>query len=431
MGAHQIEVESYPTNETTVVTYARKILSASGKEIGILVINVKLSAIQHIVSAGSVDFNRYIIDSSNRLITEIVDQREGQNSYINHKDKIGKILDQSMNEQFSIFRLNKKKELIIWSKQNKSGWITMDMIPWNSMVSGSKKIEKVIVGSGLICIILAAIMALLLSRQFVKPIRKLIQVMNQVKVGNLNLHISNQYQNEFGNLYNHFNHMISRIQHLMEQVNEEHRKKREAELQVLQAQINPHFIYNTLDIINWHSIDHGAHEISRMLSLLGKMLRIGLSKGASFIPIQLEIQHLVCYIELQKIRYQHNISFSINIPESIESYFIPKLVIQPFVENSIMHGIGNVKEGDIKIIGEESGNDIIFTIMDNGKGMERHDLNSPAVMLGGIRNVHDRIKMYYGQEYGVGMESEVGAGTVMTIRIPKIAHNLQYKGRGA
>ncbi len=103
MGAHQIEVESYPTNETTVVTYARKILSASGKEIGILVINVKLSAIQHIVSAGSVDFNRYIIDSSNRLITEIVDQREGQNSYINHKDKIGKILDQSMNEQFSIF----------------------------------------------------------------------------------------------------------------------------------------------------------------------------------------------------------------------------------------------------------------------------------------------------------------------------------------
>ncbi len=331
---------------------------------------------------------------------------------------------------FPFFRLN-KKELIIWSKQNKSGWITMDMIPWNSMVSGSKKIEKVIVGSGLICIILAAIMALLLSRQFVKPIRKLIQVMNQVKVGNLNLHISNQYQNEFGNLYNHFNHMISRIQHLMEQVNEEHRKKREAELQVLQAQINPHFIYNTLDIINWHSIDHGAHEISRMLSLLGKMLRIGLSKGASFIPIQLEIQHLVCYIELQKIRYQHNISFSINIPESIESYFIPKLVIQPFVENSIMHGIGNVKEGDIKIIGEESGNDIIFTIMDNGKGMERHDLNSPAVMLGGIRNVHDRIKMYYGQEYGVGMESEVGAGTVMTIRIPKIAHNLQYKGRGA
>ncbi|WP_158453669.1 sensor histidine kinase [Paenibacillus beijingensis] len=418
VGTHTIEVGSYPAGDRTVVSFARKVLSASGKQVGVLVVNVKMPFIQKIASSSATDVNRFILDTRGRLIAQFYGGPDNPASYASMMNKLAAILDQPGSEHSAIANLG-EKSLVIWNKQERTLWVTMDIIPWKDITKGSRRIENIILAAAVLCILLAIIMAYLLSRQFVVPIRKLIHTMNVMKIGKLNVQIANDYHNEFGHLNENFNQMTTRIDTLMLQVNEQNRRKREAEIQILQEQINPHFLYNTLDMMNWHAIESGAHDISRMLSLLGKMLRIGLSSGATFIPVGKEIEHLQCYMELQKIRYRQNVAFSISVPEEMMHYYTPKLIIQPFVENSLLHGLHSRNEGIVRISGWEEEQTIYFSIEDNGVGMDpgaalpRRDHN-------GIRNVHERIQLYFGERYGVDIDSEPDKGTTIRLSLPKI-----------
>lgn len=424
IGEHPVEFIGDSLSESKVVSFARKVLSSSGREIGILVVNINLSSIQSIVAGGVEDGNRYILDSSNRLITEIAGKDKKENSYSKNKTEISRVLGHSANQEYAVSHLG-EKELMIWSKQQQSNWISLDMIPWSSITRGSDRIRQVIQIAAITCVVLAVLMACILSSQFVKPIRRLIRVMGQVDQvhlgGGLGYQIKHNYQNEFGNLYQQFNQMISRIRQLLRELNEQNRKKREAELQVLQEQINPHFIYNTLDIINWHAIEYGARDVSRMLSLLGKMLRIGLSRGASFITVKKEIEHLTCYIELQKIRYHHKIDFSVAIEDTITECFIPKLLIQPFVENALLHAFHASEKGSVSIGGRDKGDDIEFTVRDDGLGIKQEggEFENDS-RKGGINNVDSRIQLYFGRNYGVRLHSEPQTGTIITILLPKL-----------
>jgi two-component system sensor histidine kinase YesM len=295
----------------------------------------------------------------------------------------------------------------------------MDVIPWETITKGSRRIATVILIAVVLCILLAVAMAFLLSIQFAAPIRRLIRAMNAMKVGKWNIRIDNDYRNEFGHLNDNFNDMAERIETLIAQVTEQNRRKREAEIQVLQEQINPHFLYNTLDMMNWHAIEAGARDISRMLALLGKMLRIGLSSGATFISIQKEMEHLHCYVELQTIRYKQTIRFVVSVPDTMKRYYIPKLIVQPFVENSLIHGLHGRAEGVVHITGWEDEEGVHFMIEDNGKGMEP-DGPAPGRERNGIRNVHERIQLYFGDGYGVRLFSRPGQGTSVTLNLPKL-----------
>lgn len=418
VGTHPIEVESYPVDERMVVSFARKVLSSSGKEVGILVINLKMSSMQKIASSSATEVSRFIFDTRNRLIAQFNDDPADQVSYEHIKSRIAAIIEESADDHYAVASFA-EKNLIIWNKQARTSWITMDIIPWDNITKGSRRIENVILVAAIFCILLAIVMAFLLSRQFVLPIRNLIRAMRLMKTGRLDVQITNDYQNEFGDMNENFNQMIERIDQLIIQVNEQNRRKREAEIQILQEQINPHFLYNTLDMINWQAIESGSREISHMLALLGKMLRIGLSSGASFITVRREMEHLHCYVELQKIRYKQKIQFVISVPESMEKYYIPKLIIQPFVENSLIHGLHAYEEGTITISGREDEQSLYLTVEDNGKGMDVEHVATGREH-NGYRNVHERIQLYFGEQYGVQMDSQINQGTRVVLSLPKL-----------
>lgn len=416
-GTHAIEVGSYPAEERNVVSFARKVLAPSGEEVGILVINLNLSFMQKVVSGSSQNVSRVILDTHHRLIAEFNDGSKSD-SFASMKENLSEVLDKSSSETYAIAQLEEKK-LIIWNQQDRTMWVTMDIIPWDDIEKGSRRIEMVMLVAVIFCIVLAIIMAYLLSKQFIFPIRNLVHAMNMMKAGKLDIQIINDYHNEFGHMNENFNQMTARINHLLIEVNEQHKRKREAEMQVLQEQINPHFLYNTLDTMNWHAIESGSREISHMLSLLGKMLRIGLSSGATFITIHRELEHLHYYMELQKIRYKQTVEFHISVPESMKIYYTPKLIIQPFVENALIHGLHSCEKGLIHISGWEDEQSLYFRIEDNGEGMDT-DMTVLTRDHNGIRNVHERIQLNFGQRYGVEVYSERGQGTAVMLSLPKI-----------
>ena len=232
-----------------------------------------------------------------------------------------------------------------------------------------------------------------------------------------------------------FGHMSVRIKELMEKVRREETELRKTELKALQAQINPHFLYNTLDSIQWMCERGETDNASKMVGALAKLFRISISRGHELITIKDEINHVKNYLVIQSFRYREQFSYSFEVDEKLETFLCNKITLQPLVENAIYHGIDRlVDEGEIKITvkeAEDDQNDILMIVEDNGVGMseeqcrkilckERSD--SSGI---GVKNVNDRLKIYFGEKYGLTVKSELDVGTVMTARIPKIAKEEQ------
>lgn len=224
-----------------------------------------------------------------------------------------------------------------------------------------------------------------------------------------------------------FDHMVGRIQELMEKVRDEEISLRKTELKALQAQINPHFLYNTLDAISWMCEEERSKDAVEMVNALARLFRISISRGHELIPIEKEIEHARSYLKIQNFRYKNQFTYAFHVEEEVLSYLCNKITLQPIIENAIYHGINRmVDEGyiEIKIYGEEE--DIIFQVSDNGVGMSQeqcenilkseHDSQNGI----GIKNVNERIRIYFGERYGLTIESEPDEGTCVKIRMPKI-----------
>ena len=221
--------------------------------------------------------------------------------------------------------------------------------------------------------------------------------------------------------------MVVRIQKLMEKVRQEEITLRKTELKALQAQINPHFLYNTLDAIAWLCEDGRSQDAEDMVTSLAKLFRISISKGHELITIEKEIQHAESYLRIQKFRYKNQFTYHFDVDEECLGYLCNKITLQPIIENAIYHGINRmVDEGEILIEVHQDQDDIILAVEDNGVGMteeqcqeimkkERGDRTGI-----GIKNVNDRIKIYFGEEYGLSITSELDEGTRVTIRMPKV-----------
>lgn len=224
-----------------------------------------------------------------------------------------------------------------------------------------------------------------------------------------------------------FAHMVKRIQDLMEKVRREEITLRKTELKALQAQINPHFLYNTLDAIGWMCEEERSRDAVEMVNALARLFRISISKGHELIPIEKEVEHARSYLMIQNFRYKNQFTYSFDIEEKCLPYFCNKITLQPIIENAIYHGINRmVDEGRIVIRIYEEGEDIVFSVSDNGVGMSPEQCvnilkSEPGDQNGiGIKNVNDRIKIYFGEEYGITIESELDAGTSVSIRMPKV-----------
>ena len=213
----------------------------------------------------------------------------------------------------------------------------------------------------------------------------------------------------------------------MEQVRNEEVTLRKTELRALQAQINPHFLYNTLDSIAWMCEEERSREAVEMVNALARLFRISISKGHELIPIEKELEHARSYLKIQNYRYKNQFTYSFEVDENCLSYYCNKITLQPLIENAIYHGINRmIDEGEIIVRIYERGSEVIFEVEDNGVGMTEEQCSQilhhePGDKSGiGIKNVNDRIRIYFGEQYGLSIESELDEGTKIIINMPKI-----------
>ena len=232
---------------------------------------------------------------------------------------------------------------------------------------------------------------------------------------------------EVQELSDSFEHMVLRIQELMTTVREEEINLRKTELKALQAQINPHFLYNTLDSIAWMCEQGRNADAVRMVHALARLFRISISRGHELIPIAKEIEHAESYLQIQMYRYKNQFTYDFDVDPDCLGYYCNKITLQPIIENSINHGLDlMVDEGRIDVLVRQDGDDIVFSVRDNGVGMSEEQIEAimqhgPTDRTGiGIKNVNDRLKIYFGKSYGLHITSEPNIGTCVEIRMPKI-----------
>lgn len=283
---------------------------------------------------------------------------------------------------------------------------------------------------GLLLLVLftAVCSSLVFSRMISKPVKNLIKAMGEFE-GNASDFIYHPVEGsrEIGALSQSFGHMVVRIQQLMEKVREEEITLRKAELRALQAQINPHFLYNTLDSIGWMCEEERTREAVEMVNALAKLFRISISRGHEIISVEKELEHARSYLKIEKFRYKEQFSYSFDVDEECLKYYCNKITLQPIIENAIYHGLDRmVDEGEIRISVKSRENNLIFMVEDNGIGMTKEQCRE--ILEGtsgdktgiGIRNVNNRIKIYFGEEYGIRIDSELDEGTKVIITMPKI-----------
>ncbi len=326
-----------------------------------------------------------------------------------------------------------KHEFLIFSKASTvTGWNIIGVIPRAELEKDTYSIRRAItILLPLVCL-LDLLAAWYFASALSNPIKKLMRLMRKVEGGDFSVVMDAQSRDEIGLLAQGFNVMVGRIRELMQKVYREHQKLRSAELAALQAQINPHFLYNTLESIIWLSRAGRSHDVIHIVEAMTKLFRIGISGGRELITIRDELEHVRSYLTIQQIRYKNKIDYLVDVPESLGSCRILKLVLQPLVENSIYHGIKNVRgKGLITVHGREEGNDIILDVMDSGIGMKPEELRALQAALAdhgseadnngnyGLKNIHERLTIFFGPEYGLSFTSEYGRGTTVAVRIPK------------
>lgn len=262
-----------------------------------------------------------------------------------------------------------------------------------------------------------------------RPIKKLSEITDQVAKGDLSVRSDVRTGAEVSMLNDSLNTMIDKINELLEQVKKEQTSLRKAEFEILQSQINPHFLYNTLDTIVWLAEAGDQKKVVSMVGSLSDFFRATLNQGKNIVSIKEELQHVKSYLEIQQMRYQDILSYDIDVPKELYPYTIPKITVQPLVENALYHGIKNKRGlGKITIEGRKNEEDLVIRVCDNGIGMTPEHLmqvqhaihykESSEVEIYGLYNVNERIRLNFGEEYGIFMESTYQEGTTVTIRLP-------------
>lgn len=268
-----------------------------------------------------------------------------------------------------------------------------------------------------------------IPQSITKPIRKLSEVTDQVAKGNLSVRSDVRSGAEVTMLNDSLNTMIDKIEALLEQVTKEQVSLRKAEFELLQSQINPHFLYNTLDTIVWLAESGDQKRVVSMVGSLSDFFRASLNQGKDIVTIKEELQHVRSYLEIQQIRYQDILQYEIDVPEDLNGFMIPKITIQPLVENALYHGIKNKRGlGKIMITGVKEKEYFRLIIEDNGIGINkerlmqvRKEINNNRMEgkdIYGLYNVNERIRLNFGEEYGITIESNYGEGTTVSVKLP-------------
>ncbi len=291
---------------------------------------------------------------------------------------------------------------------------------------------------GILCLLLGLLCAWLLSRYLSKPVNELDEAMKRVEKGDYAAELSSDREDEMGRLTASFNRMTREYRQNLERSVQRERELNETELSMMQAQLNPHFLYNTLDSIKWLGVTNGVPQVAAVASGLAVLLRAGIS-GDRLITLERELELLEKYLDIQSLRFEDRFAWEIDVDERFQHCIVPKLILQPLVENSIIHGVANMDDGYIKLSAREKSGTLILSVQDNGVGIPQDvldwlndpDRDVPGGHLG-LKNVDRIVRLYYGGDYGISAYSATGEGSRVELRLPmnkEVNGNAEGSGR--
>lgn len=409
-----------------MVTLYHRIASKKEKEeeLGICSISVSAKYFQDIMKNANITSEGlvYLMSENGRMITS------SNSSILQKMQKKGILLNYGA-ELFMEKRKEGQKEYYI-TRQNVDGasWQMILIIPENEYEEQYRFLwlsAALMLGSMIAVIVL---MSYLLSGYYVGRLKKLNVEMTGLESGNLNANLPiTTEEDEIEEIYHNFNGMVQEVQRLMQEHYQLGKEVKMAEVRALQAQINPHFLYNTLDLINWISMDYGAEEIGTLTWNLARFYRLSLNHGKSLISIGEEVEHVEVYVNIENYHFDNAISLEVDVPEELKSYACLNIILQPFVENAIVHGIAekpDIESCEIRICARREEQDIVFSVQDDGPGVDVKEMQKEtqqdirtAQHGYGVRNINFRLKLCFGEKYGVTyLESE--KGTHVEIKIP-------------
>ena len=410
-----------------VITVSRGVrnFTGSGNREGVVFIDLNYSAISELCDQNSIGSKGYVflLDQDGNVVyhpqqQQLYNELQTENiDLVMNTDK--ETLMDGSGDNAKIYTI---------SRSEKTGWTVVGCTNVAELLKDSKKARSIYVLVAAILVIVALVLSNLISRNITRPLQQLRDSMAKVQEGDFRAaEVEVTSRNEVGSLTRSFNVMTSRIQELMKQNIYEQQQKRKSELKALQSQINPHFLYNTLDSIIWMAEGKKNEEVVVMTASLARLLRQSISNEEEQVPIGQEVEYARSYLTIQKMRYKDKLEFQIQVDAQIMGVPIIKLVLQPLIENAIYHGL-KYKEGKGLLIvrGYREGENAVIQIRDNGAGMdeqtlahifEKHKVNYRSNGVG-VYNVQKRLQLYYGMDYGITYSSRQGEGTTASIVIP-------------
>lgn len=319
-----------------------------------------------------------------------------------------------------------------YSVSKDTGWKIFAFIPVNYLHHDAQLTRNVTLTTTIGIIGFALLVSVVLSFMMTRNLRQMTDLMRSVRGGNMDVSFDVKQKDEVGILGMEFNRMLRRMKELISEIYVIQSRKKEADLEALQSQINPHFIYNTLETIRMTAEINDDEEVAEMTFTLGKLLRYSINRGRETVELKEEMQHLERYLQLLRYRFNNRFNMTFEIPQELLNFPVMKLTFQPIVENAIIHGVeGKPNEVSIRLSAEMKEQLIIFSIKDEGAGMDgvtldllRQSMNGTRDSGGsktgvGLRNVNERIKLHYGEMYGLEIESKWGDGTTVYLKLPR------------
>jgi len=418
----------YLNKEISVFSVARLIRDPSTYEpLGIIKIDLKQELIEEIIDNTNSKSHIFIVDSDNQFI---------------YPNKENKIIEPSFLEEledvtvknYTSIPINEKDYMMVYNESSYSGVKTIMLTPRSVVFSEVNQLRKVMMVVVIIGIVISLLLGFILSKPLVQSIHKLQKAMDKVQKGNFSQRVEIASNDEIGQLGNGFNHMISEIDRLVSEVYKTGLREKEAEIRALQSQMNPHFLYNTLESINMLAITKGNLDVSDMVSSLGRLLRYTIDHSSKVVSLKEELQFIQSYISIQKVRMGEKLQYIEEIDPSLYDALLPKLLLQPLVENAIVHGLSS-NGGSILIKVSREGNRVKIKVEDNGQGITKKRLAELKRLIEkqkhtssdkhsgiALSNVHERIQLLYGKHYGIQIEAgeQQGFSVILTFPIQRM-----------